>query len=546
MCFSGGFVRCDSARGTSRSTRGGNLRVGATDQLKRTRWWRIAGPLLALFIAGSSVTLALLAADVSARQEKQLLTERAGELAAVLNMTISESRSVLMVAGATSNPEGAKTFAAVTARTTLSGSTVAVARRESGAFTVVRSAGADAPAQGTVLEPVVAGVVASARGATDMVSDVVEVAGKQHVVLALADTADPNRVAYLDSELTPARPAPSDAGSPFRELDVALYASKAVDPDRLLMVSGQAPGSHSPVVHQQFKVGSSTWSLAVSAREPLIGTLATAFPWLLGGAGLLTAAVLGLLIETQGRRREYALRLVAERTRLLQDAQLEAERANQAREAFFASVTHDIRAPLTSIMGFTEMMAIAEPERREEFVQRVRSNVATLGVMVDNMLDHARLQAGALDVDLEPLGLRELVEGCVQDLGPVLTSHKIDVTGPQVTVMADRLAFGRMLANVLINAVRYSPEGSPVDVSVEADGHSGRVAVADRGRGIDEADLETIFDEFARGSRAQADGGSGLGLFSVHQLVEVQHGSVGIVSTPGEGTTVTIELPLTT
>jgi signal transduction histidine kinase len=500
-----------------------------------------------VFIAGSSVALAFLAADVCARQEKQLLTERAGELAAILNMSTSESRSTLMVAGVTASTPGAeKTFDAVTARTTLSGSTVAVVRRHADGFTVVRSAGADAPVAGSTLAPEVASAIAAAPRTKDMVAGVFDVGESKHVVLALAVAADPSHVAYLDSTLTPARPAPRDAGSPFNELDVALYAGKVADPDQLLLVSGRVPGSHGAVVHEQFQVGSSTWSLAVSAREPLIGTLATAFPWLLGSAGLLTAAVLGLLIETQVRRRVYALKLVDERTKLLREAQADAERANKAREAFFASVSHDIRAPLTAIMGFTEMMAIAGPERQDEFVQRVRSNVATLGVMVDNMLDHARLEAGALDVELEPLGLKELVEGCVQDLGPVLTTHEVAVTGTPVTVMADRLAFGRVLANVLINAVRYSPEGSPVEVSVAGDERTGRVAVADRGRGIDEAELETIFDEFSRGSRAQADGGSGLGLFSVHQLVAVQHGSVGIVSKPGEGTTVTIELPVTT
>ncbi|RNL81091.1 sensor histidine kinase [Nocardioides marmorisolisilvae] len=105
------------------------------------------------------------------------------------------------------------------------------------------------------------------------------------------------------------------------------------------------------------------------------------------------------------------------------------------------------------------------------------------------------------------------------------------------------VAFGRVLANILVNAVRYSPAGSPIDVELSEDHRLGRVTVADRGRGIEEADLATIFDEFARGSSVKGDGGSGLGLFSVHQLVTEQHGTVGISSTPGEGTTVTIELP---
>jgi signal transduction histidine kinase len=534
----------DSARNARRSIMGGNERLGATEN--RSMWGRVVAPVVALFIAASSLTVAVLASQVSSSQEHELLRERAGELAALLNVSTSDSRSVLLVAGTSmQTPGGVKTFNSVTARLVLAGTgAVAVVRRTGAEFRVVVSAGRQAPAKGTVLDPVVAAVIARAQSAKDMVSAVVDVADTRHAVLALAVASDPTQVAFLDSVLAPATNAPRNVSSPFNELDVALYASGVVDPNQLVLVSGDVPSSGDGVVVKQFKVGVDTWSLAVSARTPLIGTMATAFPWVLGASGVLTAAVLGLLIETLVRRRAYALRLVDERTGLLQDAQVAAEKANQDREAFFASVSHDIRAPLTAIMGFTELMATAEPEQQDEFVQRVRSNVATLGVMVDNMLDHARLQAGALDVELEPLCLKELVEGCVQDLGPVLASHKVAIDGPSVKVMADRLAFGRVLANILINAVRYSPRGTPIDVDLSGDPGCGRVAVADRGRGIEEEDLATIFDEFARGSRAKVDGGSGLGLFSVHQLVALQHGSVGIVSSPGEGTTVTIELPL--
>lgn len=518
--------------------------MGATDNQTRSRWARLAAPGIALFIAGSAITVAVIAADVNATQERQLLEERAGELSAILNVSMAESRSVLLVAGAApATADGATTFAAVTSTTTRTGATIGIVEQHAGTLSVVRSAGKQAPAAGTELAPALSAVVRRAATAGDMVSGVVDVAGTKHIVLALATTAARHRIVYIDSAVAPSQQAPTDASSPYRELDVALYASAGEDPRQLVVVSGRKPGTHGAVVHKRFTLGTSTWSLAVSARKPLIGSVAAAFPWVLAGAGLLTALVLGLLIQTLVRRREYALKLVDERTRLLRDAQAEAERANEAREEFFASVSHDIRAPLTAIMGFTEMMSIAEPVQQDEFVQRVRSNVATLGVMVDNMLDHARLQAGALEVALEPLCLADLVQGCLRDLGPVLTTHEIRVTGAPVTVMADRLAFGRVLANILINAVRYSPAGSSIDVELSADHLLGRVTVADRGRGIEEEDLETIFDEFSRGSSVKGDGGSGLGLFSVHQLVTEQRGKVEISSTPGKGTTVTIELP---
>ncbi|RNL81092.1 sensor histidine kinase [Nocardioides marmorisolisilvae] len=438
------FGRRSSARGLGGAEYqpAGDGRVGATKNRTRTRLGRLAAPGMALFIGGLSIAFAFIAADVNKTQEQQLLTERAGELSSLLSVSTSETRSVLLVAGSSgSTPDAAKSFAAVTAAMTSTGtSTISLARRQGSGYAVVRSAGRTAPAPGTAVSPEVTQMLARATKAKDMVSGVVDLGGSKHIVLALAVATDPGNVAFLDSALGPARPTPSAAGSPFRELDVAVYAGATVDPRQLLLVSGDLP--HGTVVTKQFQVGTSTWSIAASAREPLIGTVASAFPWLLVGGGLLTAAVLGLLIETLVRRREYALRLVDERTRLLVDAQAEAERANVAREEFFASVSHDIRAPLTAIMGFTEMMSIAEPDEQDVFVQRVRSNVATLGVMVDNMLDHARLQAGALEVQLEPLCLKELVEDCLRDLEPVLTSHKIAVTGAPVMVMADRSRSG--------------------------------------------------------------------------------------------------------
>ncbi len=221
----------------------------------------------------------------------------------------------------------------------------------------------------------------------------------------------------------------------------------------------------------------------------------------------------------------------------------EARRLEMARESFFAAVSHDIRAPLTAIQGFAEMIPIVEPVRQEEFVDRVHNNVARLGLMVDNMLDHARLRAGALPLTIEPINLKDAVEACVRDLAPVLEGHDVAVDGCLVEVLADRQALGRVLANLLVNAAKYSPRGTSIEVTVETGPLLGQIVVTDHGRGIAEADLTTIFDEFERGSLAEADGGSGLGLSTVQELVTLQQGRVTIASTLGTGTSVTVELP---
>jgi len=222
----------------------------------------------------------------------------------------------------------------------------------------------------------------------------------------------------------------------------------------------------------------------------------------------------------------------------------ESRRLELARESFFASLSHDLRTPLNSIQGFVEMIPIVDEPRRGEFIDRVQSNVGRLTVLIDNLLDHARLRAGAVPLSIEMVEAAAAARSCVNDLAPLLGRHQIVVGTSDLEVLADPQALGRVIANLLVNAVRYSPDGTSIEVSFDRDAEVGRIVVSDHGRGIAKQDLATIFDEFERGSLAQADGGSGLGLSSVRQLVTLQNGRVLIDSEPDAGTTVTIELPL--
>jgi PAS domain S-box-containing protein len=222
----------------------------------------------------------------------------------------------------------------------------------------------------------------------------------------------------------------------------------------------------------------------------------------------------------------------------------ESRRLELARESFFASLSHDLRTPLNSIQGFVEMIPIVDDARRGEFIDRVQSNVGRLTVLIDNLLDHARLRAGAVPLYPEVLDAAAVAHTCIRDLAPLLGKHVISVDESELQVFADPQALGRVLANLLVNAVRYSPDGTPIEVTFEMDADVGRIVVTDHGRGIDKADLPTIFDEFERGALAEPDGGSGLGLSSVRQLVTLQNGRVWVDSDPGRGTTMTVELPL--
>lgn len=221
----------------------------------------------------------------------------------------------------------------------------------------------------------------------------------------------------------------------------------------------------------------------------------------------------------------------------------ESRRLELARESFFASLSHDLRTPLNSIQGFVEMIPIVDEPRRGEFISRVQSNVGRLTVLIDNLIDHARLRAGAVPLNPEVVDAPAVATACVRDLAPLLGTHAVVVEDTELDVFADQQALGRILANLLVNAARYSTDGTPIEIRFEATEDTGRIIVSDRGRGIARGDLSTIFDEFERGSLAEPDGGTGLGLSSVRQLVALQHGDVSIQSDEGSGTTVTVELP---
>lgn len=222
----------------------------------------------------------------------------------------------------------------------------------------------------------------------------------------------------------------------------------------------------------------------------------------------------------------------------------ETRQLEQIRETFFASLSHDIRAPLTAARGFLEMIPESAGEERALFYERVGSNLARLDDLIQNFIEGARTQAGTALLDLGPIDPGPVLSDCIRDLAPTLGEHRIEVDADPVLVFADRHALDRILTNLLLNAAKYSAPATPIRVAVrEVEGRA-EIRVSDRGRGIQPQDLPTIFESFERGSMAQPDGGMGLGLSSVRLLAELQGGGVRIESEPGAGTSVTVTLSL--
>ena len=215
-----------------------------------------------------------------------------------------------------------------------------------------------------------------------------------------------------------------------------------------------------------------------------------------------------------------------------------------AQDAFYAAFTHDFRTPVAAMLSYVDAIRDATEEERPLFLERVETNALRLSDMVEGLVEFAKQRAAHSSLLMKELDVSRIARDAVHDLSPLLSPSRVQVVGEDVTAMVNEVALHRVLTNLIVNALRYSPPESSVEVRFGEQGRDRvQIVVVDHGRGIDAGDLDTIFDEFKRGRLAQDDGGTGLGLASVRELVTQMRGAVRIESEVGEGTSVVIDLP---
>jgi two-component system sensor histidine kinase KdpD len=232
------------------------------------------------------------------------------------------------------------------------------------------------------------------------------------------------------------------------------------------------------------------------------------------------------------------------------NARLDAE-TNRLRAALFSSVTHDLRTPLASITASVTSLLDADAsftdEDRRDLLDTIRQEAGRLNRLVGNLLDLSRIRAGALIPTTTPTAIDEVIEGVVARLQPVLAGHEIRLmlrsNIPDVPI--DVVQIDQVLTNLLENAAKYSPRGTPITVAASRWQEVVEIRVADRGPGIPQEERERVFEPFVRGDTDTARG-TGLGLSIGRAIVESHGGRIWIEGTPGGGTTVVFRLPLKT
>jgi two-component system phosphate regulon sensor histidine kinase PhoR len=223
---------------------------------------------------------------------------------------------------------------------------------------------------------------------------------------------------------------------------------------------------------------------------------------------------------------------------------------DQLKDAFLSTISHELRTPLTAISGFVRLLRDRwdqlRDDQRKEFLERVHGNTLSLGLLVDDLLDFARLERQALNAPPTPVDLGQQVGKTLAQLAPVLGTREIVANLEPVGARANAGALERVLANLLTNAAKFSPADSSITVTVGRVDGTALLEVADQGAGIAAEDRERVFARFYRGESDAARGtrGAGIGLSVVRELVHQMGGTVVALPNGPRGTRMQVRLPL--
>ena len=261
-----------------------------------------------------------------------------------------------------------------------------------------------------------------------------------------------------------------------------------------------------------------------------------------------------------GEQREVVsvLRDITERKaqeQVLQAARAEAERANAQKSAFLATMSHELRTPLNAIIGFSEMLTKEDalrigPERRQEYAHLINGSGHHLLSVVNGILDMSKIETGNFELCPERFAPGRVIADCCEILALKARESGVALVKQHgqtlPDIVADKRAFNQIMFNLLSNAIKFTNSGGTVTVSTSADDASIGLTVADTGVGIGDDDLARVGNPFfqARSSYDRRHAGTGLGLSIVKGLALLHGGRIDIRSRLGEGTRVTVELPL--
>jgi two-component system phosphate regulon sensor histidine kinase PhoR len=227
------------------------------------------------------------------------------------------------------------------------------------------------------------------------------------------------------------------------------------------------------------------------------------------------------------------------------------ERLENVRQEFLSNISHELRTPLTSILAFVETLedgAITDEENNLRFLSVIRRNAERMHHLINDILELSSIESGKITIEPKKCNLLNLTDEVFTNLSNKAAEKQIKLINevPKDTIVfADAVRLEQMLTNLIDNAVKFNREGGSVSVSCAPTSANDVISVTDTGEGISADHLQRIFERFYRTDRARSReiGGTGLGLAIVKHLARLHGGEISVTSTPGKGSTFSIELP---
>lgn len=269
----------------------------------------------------------------------------------------------------------------------------------------------------------------------------------------------------------------------------------------------------------------------------------------------ISAGELQTRVEVQGRDEISLLgNTFNQMSAQLQNAANQKQELEQLRSDLIAWVSHDLQTPLTSVRAIVEALADGvadDPQVQQRYLRTAQRDIQSLSILIDDLFQMAQLDAGGIPLDREWGSITDLISDTLESFRQLASQHQINLQGQADSecdpVNMDIQRVGRVLNNLVSNAIRHTPPGGSVTVNAARQEENVVVCVEDSGEGITIEDLPYVFDRFYRGekSRSRNTGGAGLGLAIARGIVEAHGGRIWAESQAHKGTRITFSLPCT-